>query len=57
MQCINLIVDSIADTVHVVTVMAGEMAKLPCNIKEDNEDDRMKLVLWFRNTSDTPFYT
>jgi len=54
---VNSKIRKMKDTVHVVTVMAGEMAKLPCNIKEDNEDDRMKLVLWFRNTSDTPFYT
>ena len=47
----------VSDTVLQITVMAGESAHLPCHIKNMNSEDRMKLVLWFRNVSDTPFYT
>ena len=37
--------------------MAGDMAKLPCDVTLPNPKDRVKLVLWFRNFSDSPFYT
>lgn len=54
---VNSKIRKMKDTVHVVTVIAGETAQLPCDIKKNIEEDRMKLVLWFRNVSDTPFYT
>ena len=41
--------------------MAGDSADLPCHTvissREGANKDRLKLVLWFRNMSDTPFYT
>ena len=52
---------TVPDTVDAVTVMAGDPADLPCTTtitrREPANTDRLKLVLWFRNMSDTPFYT
>ena len=47
----------ILDKVDAVFVMAGDTAKLPCDVTIPNANDRVKLVLWFRNFSDSPFYT
>ena len=46
------------DKVDVVSVLAGGTAHIPCDINtQSGSEDRLKLVLWFRNMSDTPFYT
>ena len=41
--------------------MAGDSGFLPCDTNvpapAPTDGDRLKLVLWFRNMSDTPFYT
>ena len=39
-----------------VVVLDGATAHIPCDIARE-PGDRVKLVLWFRNESDTPFYT
>jgi hypothetical protein len=42
-----------------VRAVAGNTAKLPCRVKKfrvGEKDDREKLVMWFRNGSETPFY-
>ena len=39
-----------------MTVLAGATGRLPCETMAMGQD-RLKLVLWFRNMSDTPFYT
>ena len=46
----------VSDSVSVVTVLAGATGRLPCETMAMGQD-RLKLVLWFRNMSDTPFYT
>ena len=52
---------TVSESVAEVTVMAGDSADLPCQTvissREAADKDRLKLVLWFRNMSDTPFYT
>ena len=52
---------TVSESVEEVTVMAGDSADLPCHTvissREGANKDRLKLVLWFRNMSDTPFYT
>lgn len=46
------------DKVDVVSVLAGNTGHIPCDINtQSGSEDRLKLVLWFRNMSDTPFYT
>merc|ERR1719507_2662786 len=45
------------DVVHNVVVVAGGVAKLPCEINQNNPEDRTKLVLWFHHQSLKPFYT
>ena len=47
----------VADVVHSVVVVAGGVAKLPCEINQNNPQDRTKLVLWFHHQSLKPFYT
>ena len=47
----------LADVVHNVVVVAGGVAKLPCEINQNNPEDRTKLVLWFHHQSLKPFYT
>ena len=47
----------ISDVVHNVVVVAGGVAKLPCEINQNNPEDRTKLVLWFHHQSLKPFYT
>ena len=40
--------------------MVGDIAELPCRVKKftaGEKLDRPKLVMWFRNSSETPFYT
>ena len=47
-----------SDKVDVVSVLAGDTGHIPCDINtQSGSEDRLKLVLWFRNMSDTPFYT
>jgi len=54
---VNSKIQKMKATVMRVPVIVGNTAHLPCDIRSNSEDDRMKLVLWFRNVSDTPFYT
>ena len=48
------------ETIETVRAVAGNTAELPCRVKKftvGDKDDRAKLVMWFRNGSETPFYT
>ena len=48
------------ETIQEVKVIARETAELPCKVKKflpGEKLDRAKLVMWFRNGSETPFYT
>ena len=54
---ITILTIVISDVVHNVVVVAGGVAKLPCEINRNNPDDRTKLVLWFHHQSLKPFYT
>ena len=46
------------ETVIPVMAIFGEEARLPCLLKEfPSNVDRAKVVMWFRNGTETPFYT
>ena len=48
------IIETILQSIGIV----GEDARLPCVIKQFHSDvDRPKVVMWFRNGTETPFYT
>ena len=50
--------DHFLDTITSVMAIEGEDSKLPCHIKRfPSGTDRAKLIMWFRNGSETPFYT
>ena len=49
-----------SETVDSARAVAGTSAELPCrvqNFHRGEEADRAKLVMWFKNGSETPFYT
>ena len=53
---INLI-PLVTETVRSVRVLAGAVARLPCDLVQfPMGEDRAKLVMWFRNRAETPFY-
>ncbi|GBP10902.1 hypothetical protein EVAR_5477_1 [Eumeta japonica] len=39
-----------------VEAVAGYSAELPCNITADDPDDRLTVLLWYRNGTDTAIY-
>ena len=40
-----------------MTGLAGTTAEVPCFTQTFQEgEDRAKLVMWFKNSSETPFY-
>ncbi|CAL4146785.1 unnamed protein product, partial [Meganyctiphanes norvegica] len=43
-------------TLVAVTAVRGSIAALPCDIRAPGADDPVLLVLWYKNTSVTPFY-
>ena len=46
------------DTITSVMAIEGEDSNLPCHIKRfPSGTDRAKLIVWFKNESETPFYT
>ena len=48
---------SFSEVVRSVEVLHKDAAKLPCNIVKFNHgEDRAKLIMWFKNGSETPFY-
>ena len=52
-----LIIFSLPETVGEVVSLAGLTAQIPCDIQQFVlGEDRAKLVMWFRNNSETPFY-
>lgn len=45
------------EIVRDVKVLSGSEATLPCTLAPyDKHQDRHKLILWFLNGSETPFY-
>jgi len=56
---VNSKIRNMKERVDTVMVMAGDTARIPCDVHNEDTSgqDRVKLVLWFRNMSDTPFYT
>ena len=45
------------EVVRDVQGLVKESTKLPCNIVTfEYGEDRAKLIMWFRNGSETPFY-
>ena len=58
--CITTKVLPFSGSIESVTAVAGNTAELPCRVNKftlGEKDDRAKLVMWFRNGSETPFYT
>ncbi|CAL4116019.1 unnamed protein product, partial [Meganyctiphanes norvegica] len=44
-------------TLVAVTAVRGSVAELPCDIDAPKPEDPTLIVLWYKNTSDTPFYS
>jgi len=50
-------VERMKEIVRDVEVLSGEDSVLPCTMSVFNpKEDRPKLILWFKNDSETPFY-
>ena len=51
------ITNDFLEVVRDVEGLLNEATKLPCNIvRFEYGEDRAKLIMWFRNGSETPFY-
>ena len=53
----NLEFSVFLEVVRDVEGLVNEETKLPCNnVRFEFGEDRAKLIMWFRNGSETPFY-
>ena len=40
-----------------VSVMSGAVASLPCSLSSSVPDDKVRLVLWFKENEEKPIYS
>ena len=46
-----------SDSTSQISVMSGLAASLPCSLKSSVPDDKVRLVLWFKDAEEKPIYT
>lgn len=52
----NVVLAFVAGNIVHVSAVLGRSAELPCNIEPNYKEDRVYMVLWFREGAGKPLY-